>query len=104
MAAAAIAYGAEQIAGVNSVGSFASGGIVQGSSFSGDNTSANVNSGEMILNGDQQEELFNTANGEGEGGGDMAVNVNIDGNVVMASVVKNYNEAKKSGILEVDFQ
>ena len=102
-AAAAIAFGAEQISAVNSGGSFASGGIIPGSSFAGDNVKANVNSGEMILNGDQQEELFDMAQGGGSGG-DMAVNVNIDGNVVMASVVKNYNEAKKSGILEVDFQ
>jgi len=104
-AAAAIAFGAEQISAVNSGGSFASGGIVGGSSFTGDNVPANVNSGEMILNGDQQEELFETANGGGEGGGgDMVVNVNIDGKTIMNSTIRSYNEDKKSGILEVDFQ
>lgn len=35
-------------------GSYASGGIVPGSSFSGDNLTANVNSGELILNRAQQ--------------------------------------------------
>lgn len=38
--------------------SFASGGIVPGTSYSGDNVTANVNSGEMILNRQQQSSLF----------------------------------------------
>ena len=38
-------------------GSYASGGIVPGSSFSGDNLTANVNSGELILNRAQQESV-----------------------------------------------
>ena len=37
-----------------SAGKFAQGGIVPGSSFSGDNLTANVNSGELILNRAQQ--------------------------------------------------
>ena len=40
-------------------GSYASGGIVPGTSYSGDRLSANVNSGEMILNKRQQQNLFN---------------------------------------------
>jgi lipopolysaccharide export system protein LptA len=39
------------------VGNFATGGIVGGSSFFGDRITANVNSGEMILNGRQQRQL-----------------------------------------------
>ena len=35
-------------------GSYASGGLVPGSSYSGDNLMANVNSGELILNRAQQ--------------------------------------------------
>lgn len=46
---------------------FANGGIVGGSSFTGDRVSANVNSGEMILNGAQQARLFRMANGSSEG-------------------------------------
>jgi hypothetical protein len=42
--------------------SFEEGGIVQGSSYKGDNVKANVNSGEMILNGSQQKNLFDIAN------------------------------------------
>lgn len=42
--------------------SFATGGIVQGSSYSGDNVQANVNSGEMILTSKQQLALWKMAN------------------------------------------
>jgi hypothetical protein len=49
----------------NIAGAFAMGGIVGGSSMSGDNLTARVNSGEMILNGNQQRELFAMANGMG---------------------------------------
>ena len=42
---------------------FAQGGIVPGSSFSGDNVIARVNSGEMILNDRQQANLLKIANG-----------------------------------------
>lgn len=42
---------------------FANGGIVGGSSFTGDRVSAQVNSGEMILNKTQQARLFQIANG-----------------------------------------
>lgn len=38
-------------------GSYAEGGIVPGNSFSGDNLTANVNSGELILNRAQQNTL-----------------------------------------------
>lgn len=43
--------------------SFEDGGIVPGTSFTGDRVSANVNSGEMILNRSQQATLFKIANG-----------------------------------------
>ena len=44
---------------------FANGGIVQGSSFTGDKVIAGLNSGEMILNGGQQSTLFGLLNGQG---------------------------------------
>lgn len=50
-----------KISGVN----FAQGGIVGGSSFTGDNVGINVNSSEMILNRGQQAQLFQQANGGG---------------------------------------
>jgi hypothetical protein len=51
--------------GQSLIPSFEEGGIVQGSSYKGDNVKANVNSGEMVLNGSQQKNLFDTANGKG---------------------------------------
>lgn len=42
---------------------FATGGIVGGTSYSGDNVPIRVNSGEMILNKQQQANLFDIANG-----------------------------------------
>lgn len=50
-----------------SAGNFQDGGIVGGNSFSGDNLTANVNSGELILNRSQQQRLFNIANGQDQG-------------------------------------
>lgn len=49
---------------VNTINSakFADGGIVGGSSFAGDNVPIQVNSGEMILNRNQQKNLFEIAN------------------------------------------
>lgn len=47
--------------------SFAAGGIVPGRSYSGDNVQANVNSGEMILNAQQQRNLWDVANARGHG-------------------------------------
>ena len=47
--------------------SFATGGIVPGNSYSGDRVTANVNSGEMILNSQQQKNLWDMANSRGAG-------------------------------------
>ncbi len=44
---------------------FAEGGIIGGSSFSGDKLLAPVNSGEMVFNKKQQNELLSIANGQG---------------------------------------
>ena len=58
---------ATAIASAQKVQKFANGGIVGGSSFTGDRVVANVNSGEMILNRRQQANLFKMANGGGTG-------------------------------------
>lgn len=52
--------------------SFATGGIVGGTSYTGDRVQANVNSGEMILTYAQQKRLFDIANG-GRTGGNVQV-------------------------------
>ena len=60
---AAIAAGvAAVVAAFAMVGTFATGGIVGGSSFTGDRMIARVNSGEMILNKSQQSNLFRMLN------------------------------------------
>jgi len=82
---AAVAAQAAKVAGI----SFADGGIVPGSSFSGDRVAANVNSGEMILNRQQQTTLLGLASGSGGAGGQpITVNttVELDGEVVGRSV------------------
>lgn len=87
--AAAAAQLAAQIAAKPVPPSFASGGIVQGNSYSGDKVSANVNSGEMILNARQQRQLWETANGGGGAGG-VSLNVNVENSasdVAQASVI-----------------
>ena len=59
--------------------SFATGGIVQGTSYSGDRVQANVNSGEMILNAQQQRNLWDMANSRG-GGAVVNMPVTIENN------------------------
>lgn len=72
---AAIATVVATIASVfSSLPKFADGGIVGGSSFFGDKLLARVNSGEMILNKDQQRSLYKMT----ENGMTPSVNINID--------------------------
>lgn len=65
---------------------FATGGIVPGTSYSGDHVTANVNSGEMILNAAQQKQLWQMANGNTAGG--VAVNVPVN--------IENHTDARVS--------
>jgi len=75
--------GAVALQNVNKIRSspaFQEGGIVPGNQFSGDNVNARVNSGEAILNRQQQTNLFNAIDQNALGGG--GVTVNIAGNVL----------------------
>lgn len=81
-AAAVGAAGAIRIANIasqkppeKSAGSFQDGGIVGGNSFSGDRLQANVNSGEVIFNRRQQENLFRAVD-SGQLGGGPSVTIN----------------------------
>lgn len=73
---------------------FAFGGIVGGSSTSGDNMLARVNSGEMILNGSQQKKLFNVINAGGAAGAQQSiVSTKVRGED-MYLTIRNYMKSK----------
>lgn len=90
-AAMAVAAVAALIASMAAIPKFAKGGIIGGSSFYGDRLLARVNSGEMILNKEQQKSLYQMTSGENE--------INITSFKVRADVLflvlKNY--MKKTG-------
>lgn len=71
-------------------GSFETGGIVPGTSYTGDNMLASVNSGEMILNQQQQARLWNELSGlrNGGNGGNITVVSVLDGKKVSRSVTR----------------
>ena len=100
--ALAKALGAAQIAIVAAnqpkLQAFRSGGIVAGNNYSGDNVLARVNSGEMVLNKQQQQNMFDMINAGG-GGRTETINLNIpitlDGKVITTVVVKNINDRQE---------
>ena len=69
-AASMVAIGLAQVAKIAGA-KFESGGIVGGNSLTGDKIGVQVNSSEMILNRQQQVEMFKQLNGQGSGGGTM---------------------------------
>ena len=71
---------------------FANGGIVGGTSWTGDRVTAQVNSGEMILNKTQQANLFRLANG-GMGSG-KEVEFHISG-TELVGVLNNVNRKNR---------
>lgn len=92
-AAAAVMAGlASIIATIKSAasGSYADGGIVGGSSYHGDKLLARVNAGEMILNGNQQRNLFNLLNSGGGLAGGGEVEFKISGST-LKGVLRNYD-------------
>ncbi len=78
-------------------GVFENGGIVGGSSYSGDKLTARVNSREMILNETQQGNLFAMANGAGQasGGSGGEVTFRING-TTLVGVLQNINQKIKN--------
>ena len=81
-------------------GGYAEGGIVPGNSFAGDKVMAMVNSGEMILNTNQQKNLFDMLNGI-TGTGISSSKIELIGKIRgkdLLLVQKNYNTiGSKSG-------
>lgn len=88
LAALMIAAGGVQLASLISAKpippSFATGGIVPGTSYTGDKVTALVNSGEMILNAGQQRALFDSINSGNIGGGTKVQVYNQASNEVKA--------------------
>jgi tape measure domain-containing protein len=75
--------------GASAIQGFQDGGVVGGNSFSGDRVVARVNSGEMILNREQQSTLFNQLNsGASSSGQNVTVHTNVvvDGEVIARAV------------------
>lgn len=84
-----LAAASHQAQQMSAISRYENGGIVPGSSFSGDNVQARVNSGEMILNRQQQSNLFNMAKSGGSSNGQPIIvntSVELDGEVVARSV------------------
>ena len=107
LAAAATIRTAANVARINSTQApaFEQGGIVPGNSFAGDNITARVNSGEMILNRAQQARLFAQANGGAPttGNGQEVVvhtTVEIDGEAVTKAVSRQVANGVELGEFE----
>lgn len=80
------------IAMAKSNGKYANGGIVPGSSFTGDRVTAQVNSGEMILNKTQQARLFKLANGGAVGGNQVEFHIS---GTELVGVINNVNRKNR---------
>lgn len=90
--AIALAAIASFIGIIASLPKFAQGGIVPGNSFSGDNITAQLNSGEMVLNTNQQARLFDILNGSGSiNSGSSKVEFVIKGQE-LKGVLNNYDK------------
>lgn len=89
---AAIATVVSTVTGIfGSLPKFADGGIIGGSAFFGDNLLARVNSGEMILNQKQQNNLFKII----DGGTSVGGNLTVDGKATVTGktmyiAIRNY--------------
>lgn len=87
----------------STVQGFQAGGIVAGSSLTGDRVPAVLNSGEAVLNRSQQSELLGLANGnrsqQGGQGQEIVVytNVNVDGETVARAVSRQVADGFKLG-------
>lgn len=102
---------AQMVSLISTVGSFATGGIVPGTSYTGDKLTARVNSGEMILNAAQQARLFALANGAqvegvkanvaalqslgGTTGGKKSVNLRLKGRDLVGVIANETRENRR---------
>ena len=104
-AAVAMVQMAVSISQIHSATGFATGGIVGGNSFHGDNIVARLNSGEMILNQQQQKNLFNmldTNTFPQAGGTNVTVQGVIHGTDLLL-VQKNTNSVRRRSGTQISF-
>lgn len=84
------------------IAKYETGGIVGGTDYTGDRVPARVNSGEMILNKQQQSQLFAIANGAG-GSSRNAIHINIEnfsgGDNELSRLEDMLHELKENGRL-----
>ena len=85
------------VASIANIPKFATGGIVSGSSFVGDNVIARVNSGEMILNTRQQANLFSMLDGGARTNvqGTNVVKWHIEGRDLVGVLANQINKTSK---------
>ena len=97
-AAAATGFGLAQVSLVNKSKpqppSFEFGGIVPGSSFTGDQVDVKANSGEMFLTREQQSRLFDMLDSVGGGSQMMTLVIEIDGKPLTQTVVDYIDNGK----------
>ena len=96
-AAAAVAAGIANIIKIKNQ-TFQQGGVVPGNQFEGDRVLARVNSGELILNRGQQQNLFNAINegNLGGGGGNVTVNVSsLTGDIPQRSLDRMIDQIRE---------
>lgn len=95
-ALAIAAIGAVTALLLTSFGKFAGGGIVKAPGVFGDRNLAQVNGGEMIMNGNQQQRLWNILNGSSgigaNGGGEVRFRIR---GAELEGVLENYKKTKR---------
>lgn len=92
---AGLAQVASIVAQIHSLSAYANGGVIGGSNYAGDSLLARVNSGEMILNGSQQKNLFDLLD-KGASGNVSSGNVNfVIRGKDLHGVLSNYDDKMK---------
>lgn len=92
---AGLAQVAAIVSQIHSLSAYANGGVIGGSNYAGDSLLARVNSGEMILNGSQQKNLFDLIDRGGSNGG-VGGNVNfVIRGKDLHGVLSNYDDKMK---------
>jgi hypothetical protein len=91
-----------QIAQINAnkpLRGYAEGGIVPGNNFTGDMITGRLNSGEMVINRQDQKSLWDNIKGGGDngrdtGGGTIEIPIYLDGAILTRAVVNNVNSRR----------